>query len=228
VEDHVIAGQAQSSVWRLTLAAVTLTFALACGFNAMAQTGNRFPSVLPNATITSDETNATGETEAPAVDEGVPPAATITPPAHAHRHHHPTMATSSYSSAVEPTHAMLKLKNDAWAYSHPDTSSRTLERVHAGKFLDVTGSTHYYLQVKLKNGATGYVPISAVDLTRPSDKIMRLSTDAAVLSQPNRYGKRLAEVHQGHDVHVIGISMNYMKIRMKSGLEGYIPMTSAE
>ena len=34
---------------------------------------------------------------------------------------------------------------------------------------------------------------------------MRLSTDAAALAQPNRYGKKLSEVHQGHDVHVIGV-----------------------
>jgi hypothetical protein len=70
------------------------------------------------------------------------------------------------------------------------------------------------------------VPISAVELTRSQDKILRLSADAAVLSQPNRYGKKLSEVHQGHDVHGIGMSMNYVKIRMKSGLEGYVP-TSA-
>ena len=65
-------------------------------------------------------------------------------------------------------------------------------------------------------------------MTRPEDKIMRLSTDAGVLSQPNRYGKNVAEVHQGHDVHVIGVSMNYIKIRMKNRLEGYIPLTAAE
>jgi hypothetical protein len=80
----------------------------------------------------------------------------------------------------------------------------------------------------LKSGAAGFVPISAVELMRPQDKIMRLATDAAVLSQPNRYGKKLSEVHQGHDVHVIGVALNYVKIRMKSGLEGYIPMTAAE
>ena len=123
---------------------------------------------------------------------------------------------------------MLKIKKDTWTYAGPEASSPPLERLHAGKFVDVTGSTHYFLQVKLKNGSTGYLPISAVELTRPEDKIMRLSTDAGVLSQPNRYGKKLSEVHQGHDIHVIGVSMNYIKIRMKSGLEGYVPMTATE
>ena len=205
-------------------------FLLAPGFRAtaFARVSGRFPNILPSATIVSDETNTARDPEAPA-DEGMPPAATASPSIrHSHARHHASIPESSYSGAVEPTHAMLKLKNDAWAYSRPATMSRTVERVHAGKFINVTGSTHYYLQVKLKSGATGYVPISAVELTRPEDKVMRLSTDASVLSQPNRYGKKLAEVHQGHDVHVIGVSMNYVKIKMKNGVEGYIPMTAAE
>jgi hypothetical protein len=209
--------------------AIAVVFlALAFSANALAQVSGGFPSALPKATITSDESEAARGSEPP-VDEGVPPAVTSSPSAqHSHPGHHAAVSEPSYSAVVEPTHAMLKLKQDAWAYAGPTTSERTVERVHAGKFLNVTGSTHYYLQVKLKSGATGYVPISAVELTHPQDKVMRLSTDAAVLSQPNRYGKKLSAVHQGHDVHVIGVSMNYMKIRMKSGLEGYIPMTAAE
>jgi len=35
-------------------------------------------------------------------------------------------------------------------------------------------------------------------------------------------------VHQGHAVHVIGIALSYMKIRMKSGLEGYIQASALE
>src|SRR5208337_4819792 len=100
------------------------------------------------------------------VDEGVPSVSASPATDHSHLRHHATGPEPSYSAAVEPAHAMLKLKKDAWAYSGPDTSSNTLERVHAGKFINVTGSTHYYLQVKLKSGATGYVPISAVELTR--------------------------------------------------------------
>jgi hypothetical protein len=226
---HPIGHETQCSASRLILAFTFSALSLAFNTNASAQVSGRSPNVLPNATIVSDETNAVRDSEPP-VDEGVPPAITESPAPHSHPRHHAAAPEplSSYSAAVEPTHAMLKVKEDAWAYAGPETESRTLERVHAGKFLDVTGSTHYYVQVKLKGGATGYVPISAVELTRPQDKIMRLSTDAAVMSQPNRYGKKLSEVHQGHDVHVIGVSMNYIKIRMKSGLEGYIPMTSAE
>jgi hypothetical protein len=211
----------------LHLEIVLVVLGLALGAKAHAQTNGRFPSRLPSATIVSSETDTAQDAQPP--EEGVPAAvATSLPTSHSYARHHATTSEPTYSAAVEPTHAMLKLKQDTWALAGPESSSPTVERVHAGKFLDVTGSTHYYLQVKLKSGATGYVPISAVELTRPEDKIMRLSTDAAVLSQPNRYGKRLSEVHKGHDVHVIGVSMNYIKIRMKSGLEGYIPMTATE
>jgi len=216
----------EAQVHVLYLAITFVFLGLAFDAKAFAQVNGRFPRVLPNATIVSDEGGAAQAAEPS--EEGVPPAAASSPAPHSYARNHVTMPEPTYSAAVEPTHAMLKLKKDAWAYAEPETSSPTVERVHGGKFLNVTGSTHYFLQVKLKSGATGYVPISVVELTRPADKIMRLSTDAAVLSQPNRYGKKLSEVHQGHDVRVVGVSMNYMKIRMKSGLEGYIPMTAAE
>jgi hypothetical protein len=196
--------------------------------NALAQGSRGFPSALPNATIVSDETSAVRQPQ-PAADEGAPPAVVAsTRVPRSHPRHSMTLSEPSYSAAIEPTHATLKLKQDAWAYAGPETSSHPLEHIPAGKSLNVTGSTHYFVQVKLKNGATGYVPIVAVELTRPEDKIMRLSSNAAVLSQPNRYGKKLSEVHQGHDIHAVGVSMNYVKIRMKSGLEGYVPMTAAE
>jgi hypothetical protein len=63
---------------------------------------------------------------------------------------------------------------------------------------------------------------------KPTDKIFMLSHDAGVLEKPNRWAKKLAEVHHGHNVHVIGVSLNYAQIRMKSGLEGFIPMTAME
>jgi hypothetical protein len=226
MEGHLIRRKASNFAAGLILAISLPALLLTCSANARAQTGGGFTNILPKASIVSDGSVAARDPDSPA-DEGVPPAVSTAPPGHT-LHHHPAVAEPWYSAAVEPTHAMLKLKSDTWIYAGPETSSRTLEHVGAGKFLNVTGSTHYFVQVKLKNGATGYVPLSAIELTRPQDKIMRLSTDSAVLSQPNRYGKKLSEVHLGHDVHVIGVSMNYVKIRMKSGLEGYIPMTAAE
>jgi hypothetical protein len=223
MEGHRIRRDAHGYGWRLAIAVVAVELAFSAG--ATAQVSGRFPAVLPNATIVTHDTNDAPDAES-VPNEATPPAAGSLSAPHSHPRQYATAAEPSYSAAVEPTHAMLKVKKDVWAYAGPESSSPTVEHLHAGKFVSVTGSTHYYVQVKLKGGDTAYVPISAVELTRSQDKILRLSADAAVLSQPNRYGKKLSEVHQGHDVHGIGMSMNYVKIRMKSGLEGYVP-TSA-
>lgn len=224
-------------------AAVALSFAVATSGAAFAQSGGG----LPNTTIAPDDESAPPAppgaasvnegTGAEAGGEEAAPPRSAARPAHERRHrivkhravhrveHH---AEPPDHTVVEPANAKLKLKEDAWAYSRPSNSSKTVERVQAGKFLDVTGVTHYYLQARLKSGTKAYIPISAVDLVRPTDKIFRLSSDAEVLSQPSRYGQRLSKVHRGHDVHVVATSLNYLKIRMKSGLEGFIPMSAVE
>ena len=115
-----------------------------------------------------------------------------------------------------------------WVYSSPAKSSKHLEQLQVDKLINVSGSTHYFLRVSLKNGETGYIDPASVDILKPIDKIFRLSHDAAVLDKPNRWGKKLSEVHTGHDVHVVGLALNYARIRMKSGLEGFIPLTAME
>ncbi|MGB6088601.1 MAG: hypothetical protein WBG26_03845, partial [Candidatus Binataceae bacterium] len=55
---------------------------------------------------------------------------------------------------VEPGNARAKLLENTWAYSEPSKSSTRVEPVEQGKFVIVTGSTHYFLQVKLKSGKT--------------------------------------------------------------------------
>jgi len=142
--------------------------------------------------------------------------------------HHPTSRSSVRAPEVELADARLKVLETAPVYSSPAKSSHQLEQLSPDKFVVVTGSTHYYLQVKLKSGQTGYIDPSAVELVKPVDKVFVLTHDAGVLDKPNRWGKKLAEVHQGHNVHVVGIALNYMRIRMKSGLEGFIPMTALE
>ena len=179
-----------------------------------------------------------GSPAAPEAPEEPAVEATPGPPAHtavrhraaSHHHtasHHATSASSG-SSAVEPANAKLVLTQDSWAYASPAKSSKRIEQVHSGKFVNVTGMTRYYVQVRLKSGATAYVPISAVDLTRPTDKVFTLTADASVLSEPSHYGKKVSQVHRGHSVHVIGIALNYVKIKMRSGVEGYVPLTALQ
>jgi hypothetical protein len=142
--------------------------------------------------------------------------------------HHAAAANSLHEPEIEPAEARLKVLQDSPVYSAPAKSSKHIEQLTREKFVNVTGSTHYFLQVKLKSGQTGYIEPSSVDLVKPTDKIFLLSHDAGVLDKPNRWAKRLAEVHQGHNVHVVGVSLNYLQIRMKNGLQGFIPQTALE
>lgn len=142
--------------------------------------------------------------------------------------HHATSRNSVREPEIEPAEARLRVIQDQPVYSAPTKNSKRIEQLTRDKFVNVTGSTHYFLQVKLKSGQTGYIEPSAVELVRPADKIFMLSHNAGVLEKPNRWGKKVAEVHQGHNVHVVGVSLNYAQIRMKSGLQGFIPMTAME
>jgi uncharacterized protein YgiM (DUF1202 family) len=137
-------------------------------------------------------------------------------------------ATSAKDGEVEPANARLKLVKDDWVFTEPSKWSKHVERVRAGKFVIVTGSTRYYLQVKLKSGKTAYLNPDAVQLVSATDKVFALTHDAAVLDKPNRWGKKLAEVHRGHNVHVVGVALNYVKVRMKNGVEGFIPMSAMQ
>ena len=236
------AGSKHSARARNMACAAALALAVGCAIPAatFAQSGGG----LPSTTIAPDDGASPAPSGVPAVNGGAgseeggeenaspapsaPPAASPHHRYHAATRHHAIHSQPVEHSVVEPANAKLKLKDDAWAYSRPSKSSKTVERVHAGKFIDVTGTTRYYVQVRLKSGATAFVPIAAVDMTKPADKIFKLSSDAAVISEPSRYGHKLSEVHRGHDVHVVATSLNYLKIRMKDGLEGFIPMSAVE
>jgi hypothetical protein len=150
------------------------------------------------------------------------------PPKRAVPLHHASSKNSVREPEIEPAKARLKVLADSPVYAAPAKSSKHIEQLTRDKFVEVTGSTHYFLRVNLKNGQTGYVEPTAVELVKPADKVFVLTHDAAVLDKPNRWGKKLAEVHATHNVHVVGLSLDYMKIRMKSGLEGFVPTTALE
>jgi hypothetical protein len=141
---------------------------------------------------------------------------------------HPPSKNSVKEPEIEPAQARLKLLQSTPVYSAPAKTSRQIAQVSQDNFVIVTGSTHYFLQIKLKSGQTGYIDPAAVDLVKPTDKVFVLTHDAGVLEKPNRWAKKLADVHQGRNVHIIGLALNYAKIRMKSGLEGFIPLAALE
>jgi hypothetical protein len=229
--------------------AVTVLFLLAWNNPVFAQVGAEYSGSLPDTSITpasgapsisgpsSSGSGKTSTVEVPDDDEPEappPPAAltprkSATPTAHHQVTRHKAKAIAAAPApAIEPENGKATIKSDSWAYSRPSKSSRRIEQVHAGKFVTVTGLTSSYVRVQLKNGSTAYIPASAVALTRPADKIFQLTADAPVLSEPGHNGRKISEVHRGHDVHVVGLALNYMKIRMRDGVEGYIPVTALE
>jgi len=117
---------------------------------------------------------------------------------------------------------------DVPVFAEPSKSSAQIETAHQSKYVNITGSTRDFLRILLKSGKTGYLEPDAVTLVSPTDQIFTLTTNTGVLEKPNRWSKKLAEVHQGHQVHAVGVALSYVRIRMKSGLEGFIPMSALE
>jgi len=153
----------------------------------------------------------------------------VPPPAH----HHAAPRSSptpipNLVFEVEPAEARVPLRNETVAYLQPSKDSPQVEHLQPGQLVHVTGSTRYFLQLKFKEGSTAYILADDALLTVPADKIFRLTSDTPVLARPNKWSKQLAEVHQGHDVHVVGVALNYMRIEMKSGVQGYIRIGALE
>lgn len=178
------------------------------------------PAKAPDTTVVpSDETEPSAPSEAGAAS--VTGTSTKKP-----RRHHKVVAARP--PEVESANGRLKVSHDGWIYSAPSKTSKQIEKATIGKFVDVTGSTKYYLQVRLKDGQTGYIAPTDVVLIKRVDKVFILTQDAAVLEAPNRWAKKLAEVHRTRSVHVIGLALDYMQIRMKSGLTGFITATALQ
>lgn len=171
---------------------------------------------------------ASPHTSATAPSKTIAPPTTAAPASKPKTTTHRAPSHTASESEVEPAQARLKLVTDGWVLATPSKSGKHLEHVTMDKYVIVTGSTRSYLQVKLKDGQTGYLDPSTVALVKPTDKVFVLTRDAAVLDKPNKWGKKLAEVHKGHNVHVVGIALSYTMIKMKSGLTGFIPLTALE
>ncbi len=124
---------------------------------------------------------------------------------------------------VEPADARLQLQEDTWVFRAPSESSEHVARVHASKYVMVTGATLHYARVRLRSGEVGYVPLSAVTLIQPADEISEITHNSVVFEKPNHHSNRVAEVHTPGKVHVIGRALNYREVRMHSGVEGFVP-----
>ncbi len=217
-ERRVMRGRMRRALCAAVVASCAIAWTATPLTLALAQTGSESPNTLPDTKIApapgeeSSSPAAAPERPAAAPSEGEMAAPEVPPPPPVHHktHHRsakPAVVTASATETeVEPAHARMKLKEDAWVFTRPTKWSKHVERVHADKYVDITGTTRNYLRVKLKSGQEAYLPISAVEITRPADKIFQLTSNAPVLSEPSHWGKKLSEVHNDHRSRIVVLS----------------------
>ena len=120
------------------------------------------------------------------------------------------------------------MSSGAPIYARGSRQSEQIGTLNADMYVQVTGSTKSYLQIQLKDGRTGFIEPSSVELVTPLDKEFLLTADSPVFAAPNQFAQKVAEVHRGQYVHVIGHALSYVQIRMKDGTQGFVPMTAAQ
>jgi outer membrane protein OmpA-like peptidoglycan-associated protein len=172
-------------------------------------------SAAPQPVVPPPHAAAKAQAPAAAPYRAAPPVASAVAP------HKP--AAPPPAPEVEAVDARLQLLSDAWVLSAPSESGKHVERVHAEKYVLVTGSTPDYLRVRLKSGEVGYVASSAVRLIEPADTVFDVTHDSPVYEKPNRQSKRVAQVHAAGKVRVIGHALKYTQVRMHNGVEGFVP-----
>jgi hypothetical protein len=140
----------------------------------------------------------------------------------------PAAAASAANGTVEPAKARLKVIKAEPVFTQPSNKSKKIATLTPGKYVQVTGSTHYYLQVQLKNGQTGYISPSAVKLVTAAKKSFRVTQNSPVFDVPNQWGKKVGAVRMGRYVNVTGIALNYVRVQLRDGTRGFIPITAVQ
>ena len=229
---------ARIGIYLKTTLAMVAACAIVSAAPAFAQTGIEYGNTFPGSGgVSSLPGGGGGSISAPVPSGSGPSKTTVVPygpdePTPVTTTHHRTVrhtrSVPEDRSSIEPAQGHLKLIKNSYAYERPTSSSTRIEPVEAGKFVNVIGTSHYYAQVKLKNSEIAYVPLTSIALVNPTDKMFKLTADAPVLSAPTHSASKIAEVHRGRDVHAIGIALSFVKIRMKDGKEGYIPIHALE
>jgi tetratricopeptide (TPR) repeat protein len=84
----------------------------------------------------------------------------------------PAAAAPAEAAAPAPTPAEIKIKRvnklflltkSSPVYESPDPASRQVAKVQRKKYVHVIGITGSYLQIKLRNGTIGFIPIAAAE-----------------------------------------------------------------
>jgi tetratricopeptide (TPR) repeat protein len=72
-------------------------------------------------------------------------------------------STTGVAPKIKPLNKLFLLTKNSPVYLNPDPTSSTVGQVRRKKYVHVTGITGDYLQVKLRNGTIGFIPVSAAE-----------------------------------------------------------------
>ncbi|HYB90922.1 MAG TPA: tetratricopeptide repeat protein [Candidatus Binataceae bacterium] len=77
----------------------------------------------------------------------------------------PTPAPSAPAAgpSIKPLNKVFLLTRNSPVYKNPDTGSEIIGAVKSRKYVHVIGITGEYLQIKLRDGTVGFIPISAAE-----------------------------------------------------------------
>jgi tetratricopeptide (TPR) repeat protein len=76
-----------------------------------------------------------------------------------------TAATTPPGDAlkIKPLNKLFVLTKNSPVYQSPDETSSTIGEVRRKKYVHVTGITGNFLQIRLKNGTVGFIPVAAAE-----------------------------------------------------------------
>lgn len=121
-----------------------------------AQAHFRLGNLLASQPARQGEANAEYQ-QAKALDPKlVPPAPAATPATAAG-------AAPGATAKVKPVNKVFLLTHNSPMYAEPDSGSAVVGQVRHKKYVHVIGITGTWLQIKLRNGTVGFIPISAAE-----------------------------------------------------------------
>ncbi len=85
-----------------------------------------------------------------------PSAAAAAPPA-------PGAPPAAAAAKVRPLNKRFRLTKNSPVYQNPDQTGAVVGQVHRGRWVNVTGITGDWLQVRLRNGSVGFIPTAAAE-----------------------------------------------------------------
>jgi tetratricopeptide (TPR) repeat protein len=108
------------------------------------------------------EANAEFE-EVRALDAKLMPAPAATPASAAVPAGAATKTALGGAPKIKPLNKLFLLTKNSPVYQNPDETSSTIGHVRRKKYVHVTGITGDYLQIKLRNGTSGFIPVAAAE-----------------------------------------------------------------